>query len=121
MPKPYPAEFRQRAVALVRAGKPVPAVAPGLGISESCLRNWVRRHRIDHGEIVDATTMENAELKAARKRLRAAGLMPSFGSVGDGLDNAMMESFWSSMPLDLLDRQRWNTRLELAKTAHLIR
>ncbi len=47
-------------------------------------------------------------------RIRAAGLMPSFGSVGDGLDNAMMESFWSSMQIELLDRQRWNTRVELA-------
>jgi transposase InsO family protein len=26
-------------------------------------------------------------------KIRAAGLMPSFGSVGDGLDNAMIESF----------------------------
>lgn len=47
-------------------------------------------------------------------RTRAAGLMPSFGSVGDGLDNAMMESFWSSMQIELLDRQRWNTRVEFA-------
>lgn len=26
----------------------------------------------------------------------------------------MMESFWSSMQIELLDRQRWNTRVELA-------
>lgn len=30
----------------------------------------------------------------------------SFGTVGDGLDNAMMESFWSSMQIELLNRQR---------------
>ncbi len=47
-------------------------------------------------------------------RIRRAGLMPSFGSVGDGLDNAMMESFWSSIQIELLNRQRWNTRVELA-------
>ena len=47
-------------------------------------------------------------------RIRRAGLMPSFGSVGDGLDNAMMESFWSTMQIELLNRQRWNTRVELA-------
>ena len=47
-------------------------------------------------------------------RIRSAGLMPSFGSVGDGVDNAMIESFWSSMQIELLDRQRWNTRVELA-------
>jgi transposase InsO family protein len=47
-------------------------------------------------------------------RIRRAGLMPSFGSDGDGLDNAMMESFWSSMQIEPLNRQRWNTRVELA-------
>jgi len=43
-----------------------------------------------------------------------AGLMPSFGSVGDGIDNAMMESFWSSMHIELLNRKKWRTRIELA-------
>lgn len=70
MPKPYPAEFRQRAVALVRAGKPVTAVALSLSISNGCLRNWVRQDRIDHGEIAGTTTVESLELKAARKRIR---------------------------------------------------
>ena len=40
--------------------------------------------------------------------------MPSFGSVGDGYDNAMMESFWSSMQIELLNRKKWKTRVELA-------
>lgn len=70
MPNAYPAEFRYRAVALVRAGKPVTAVALSLGVSEGCLRNWVRQDRIDHGEISGITTAESAELKAARKRIR---------------------------------------------------
>ncbi len=48
------------------------------------------------------------------EKIRQAGLMPSFGTVGDGLDNAMMESFWSSMQIELLNRQRWKTRIELA-------
>jgi transposase InsO family protein len=39
--------------------------------------------------------------------------MPSFGSVGDAFDDAMMESFWSSMQNELLNRKKWNTRLEL--------
>ena len=29
-------------------------------------------------------------------------------------DNAMIESFWSRMQVELLDRQRWLTRVELA-------
>ena len=48
------------------------------------------------------------------EKIRSAGLMPSFGTVGDGLDNAMIESFWSSMQIELLNRQRWRTRVELA-------
>ena len=47
-------------------------------------------------------------------KIRAAGLMPSFGSVGDGLDNAVMETFWSSMQIELLNRRKWKTCIELA-------
>lgn len=36
------------------------------------------------------------------------------GSVGDCVDNAMIESFWSRMQVELLDRKRWRTRIELA-------
>jgi transposase InsO family protein len=43
-----------------------------------------------------------------------SGLLPSMGSVGDCYDNAMIESFWSRMQVELLDRQRWKTRTELA-------
>ena len=43
-----------------------------------------------------------------------SGLVPSMGSVGDCYDNAMIESFWSRMQVELLDRKRWNTRIELA-------
>jgi len=36
------------------------------------------------------------------------------GGVGACFDNAMIESFWSRMRVELLDRRRWRTRLELA-------
>jgi putative transposase len=48
------------------------------------------------------------------KRLRDAGLLGSMGTVGDCYDNAMMESFWHTMQLELLDTRTWNTREELA-------
>ena len=38
-------------------------------------------------------------------KIRSSGMMPSFGSIGDGLDNAMMESFWSSMQIEMLKRK----------------
>lgn len=47
-------------------------------------------------------------------RAKQSGLLPSMGSVGDCYDNAMIESFWSRMQVELLDRQRWRTRVELA-------
>jgi len=48
------------------------------------------------------------------QRLKKAGLLGSMGSVGDCYDNAMMESFWGTMQLELLDSRIWNTRAELA-------
>jgi putative transposase len=48
------------------------------------------------------------------QRLVKAGLLGSMGSVGDCYDNAMMESFWGTLQLEVLDRREWNTRAELA-------
>jgi putative transposase len=48
-------------------------------------------------------------------RLRAAGLLGSMGRVGSAYDNAMMESFFSTLQRELLDRKRWQTRRELAQ------
>jgi putative transposase len=47
-------------------------------------------------------------------RAQASGLVPSMGSIGDCYDNSMIEAFWSRMQVELLDRRRWKTRLELA-------
>jgi transposase InsO family protein len=47
-------------------------------------------------------------------RLREAGLLGSMGRVASSVDNTMMESFWSTMQRELLDRQRWDTRAELS-------
>jgi putative transposase len=48
------------------------------------------------------------------QRLRSAGLLASMGTVGDCYDNSMMESFWGTMQLELLDTKQWQTRDELA-------
>jgi transposase InsO family protein len=47
-------------------------------------------------------------------RLRDAGLLGSMGRVGSAYDNAMMESFFSTLQRELLDRKAWRTRRELA-------
>lgn len=62
MPKAYPPEFRARAVALVRAGKPVRQTARELEISESCLRNWMTQAGADENGR-NATRLTSAERK----------------------------------------------------------
>ena len=47
-------------------------------------------------------------------RAKNAGLLPSLGTIGDPYDNAVVESFWGLMQVELLNRQRWRTRVELA-------
>ena len=50
MPAPHPPEFRRRAVELARLReKPIAQIAKDLGISESCLRNWMARADVDEG------------------------------------------------------------------------
>ena len=46
--------------------------------------------------------------------VRRMGLLSSMGTVGDCYDNAPMESFWGSMQIELLNRQRWVTINELS-------
>jgi transposase-like protein len=70
MPRPFPAEFRLRAVALVRAGKPITKTANELGVSPAALHGWVRQDKIDRGELAGLSTKENADLKKAKRRIR---------------------------------------------------
>lgn len=48
------------------------------------------------------------------RRLRAAGILGSMGTIGDAYDNAMAESFFGTLQVELLDRRQWTTRAELA-------
>lgn len=74
----------------------------------------IRNRQPDPGGVVHADHGVQFTSWAFGNRVRTAGLLPSFGTVGDGLDNAMMESFWSSMQIELLNRRKWKTRVELA-------
>ncbi len=76
MPRPHPPEFRRRAVELARLReKPVSQIAADLGISDSCLRSWMKRADLDEGRRADGlTTAEREELVGLRKDLRVAKL-----------------------------------------------
>jgi len=51
---------------------------------------------------------------AFSQKVRSSGLIQSLGSVGDAYDNAVVESFWGSMQIELLNRRTWTTRIELS-------
>ena len=75
MPRPHPPEFRQRAVELARMReKPVAQIADDLGISESCLRNWMARADIDEGRREGLSSGDRDELVELRRELRVAKL-----------------------------------------------
>jgi transposase InsO family protein len=64
-------------------------------------------YHCDHGT-------ENTAI-AFGKRCRQLGLRLSMGSVGDCFDNAMMESFFSSLESEVLDRKRFRTREQASR------
>lgn len=71
MPRPHPPEFHRRAVELAREhAKPIAQIAADLGISDSCLRSWVRQADIDEGQREGLTTDERKELVALRRENR---------------------------------------------------
>jgi transposase-like protein len=68
---PDPLEFRAEAVRLARSRvAPLVQIARDLGISQDTLREWVRRAAIEAGDRAGATSEEQAELHALRRRVR---------------------------------------------------
>ena len=72
MPAPHPPEFRQRAIELAREGaKPVARIAKDLGISESCLRNWMAQADADeNGSALKPASAEKKEIAELRRKNR---------------------------------------------------
>ncbi len=73
----------------------------------------IRSRRPDPGGVVHADhrlSLISSTIGSSPRR----SALPSFGTVGDGLDNAMIESFWSSMQIELLGRRKRRTRTEPA-------
>jgi transposase len=77
MPGPHPPEFRRRAVELAREldedgnrKHPIAGLARELGISESCLRNWLAADGVEAGERPGLTKAERDELVRLRRENR---------------------------------------------------
>src|SRR2546426_12619907 len=75
MPKsrgPYPPEFRQRIVELVRKGRTPEELGRQFEPSAQCIRNWVRQADRDEGHRQDGlTTAEQDEVRRLRRGKRA--------------------------------------------------
>jgi transposase len=71
MPKthhPYPAEFRQQILELVRAGRSPDELAQEFEPTAQTIRNWIKQAELDHGQRQDGlTSEEKAELARLRK------------------------------------------------------
>ena len=71
MPAPYPPEFKQRALEMVRLGdRPVAQIAKELGIAESGLRRWMAQTDVDEGRREGLTSAERKELVELRREKR---------------------------------------------------
>ena len=65
----YPAEFRRRVIDLLTKGRKVADVARDLGVSEQAIYGWRRQEQIDRGLEPGLSTVEKAELIAAKRRI----------------------------------------------------
>lgn len=69
--KPYPPEFRQQMVELVRAGRSPDELAKEFEPTAKSIRNWVKQADIDCGKRSDGmTTAEEEELRRLRRENR---------------------------------------------------
>lgn len=73
-------------------------------------------HRRPKGTVVHSDRGSQFTSWAFTQRVIEAGLFPSVGRTGTAHDNAMMESFWARMQVELLNRRSWKTRVELANS-----
>ena len=73
MPKPYPQEFRDDVVKVARRrpeGTTLEEIAHDFGIHPMTLSKWLRQAAVDDGERPGATTVESAENRELKRRVR---------------------------------------------------
>jgi len=70
MPRSYPPEVCRQVIELARAGTKVKQFAQGFGMSDATIYNWLKQDRIDRGEAEGATTSQQLELAAAKRRIK---------------------------------------------------
>lgn len=69
MPYRYPPEFRRKVLNLLAEGRSVASVAADLGVSGQTIYNWRKQDAIDRGAAGGLSSVEQAELRAVRRRV----------------------------------------------------
>ena len=82
-------------------------------LAVAALRNAVAIRGAGHGTLVHSDRGSQFRSGKFVRALRDAGLVGSMGRTGTCADNAAMESFFSLLQKNVLDRRVWNTREEL--------
>ena len=82
-------------------------------LAVNALRNAVALRGRSAATIVHSDRGSQFRSHAYQRELRGTGLRGSMGRVGTCADNAAMESFFSLLQKNVLNRRRWATRAEL--------
>lgn len=82
-------------------------------LAERALRNAILVRDVDPGCIVHSDRGGQFRSRAFTKVIDLHKLRGSMGQVGSSADNAAMESFFSLLQLNVLNRKHWETREEL--------
>jgi len=88
--------------------------SPTAALTTNALGMAIQNRQPDPGTLIHSDHGTQFTSWAFTRRAQESGLVPSMGSIGDCYDNSVMESFWARMQIELLDRHRWRTRVELA-------
>jgi len=88
--------------------------SPTASLTTNALGMAIENRRPSSGTLIHSDHGTQFTSWVFTRRARDSGLVPSMGSIGDCYDNAVIESFWGRMQVELLNRRRWRTQVELA-------
>ncbi|MBS7777732.1 transposase [Acidovorax sp. CCYZU-2555] len=110
---PYPVQFRQQMVELVRAGCSSAQLSREFGVTAQSITNWVNQAAIDDGKPLPdkdgLTTAEREELVRLRRQLRQvqmercilAKATAWFAGLSDATSTKSSDSGWRTKPTSL--------------------
>ncbi len=87
--------------------------APTTALVDDALTMALNRRGTTHGLVHHSDRGSQYTSFRFGQHLVDAGIAASMGSKGDAYDNAMIESFFGTLKIELIDRRRWHNRGEV--------